>query len=61
VTDTVAAQAIQQTGASVPATPLEPKSNNQTAERIRITSVAQDAGPTTPEPKGLDLRATAPQ
>jgi hypothetical protein len=44
VTDALAAQAIQQTAASVPATTPEPKSNNQTPDRIRITSVVQDGG-----------------
>jgi hypothetical protein len=47
VTDAVAAQAIQQTAASVPATLPELKSNNQSADRIRITSV-QDAGTVAP-------------
>jgi hypothetical protein len=46
VSDSLAAQAIQQTAASVPATPMDPKSG-QMAEHIRITSV-QDAGPVPP-------------
>jgi ribonuclease E len=46
--DSLATQAIQQTGASAPATPTDPKSTNQSSERIRITSVAQDAGPSAP-------------
>jgi len=49
LTESIAAQAIQQTAASVPASPVEPKSNNQPAERIRITSVVQDAGASSPQ------------
>jgi hypothetical protein len=48
VTDALAAQVIQQTAASVPATPAEPKSSNQAAEHVRITSVVQDAGEPNP-------------
>jgi hypothetical protein len=51
VPDSLATQAIQQTAASVPATPAEPKSNNQAAERVRITSVVQDAA-SLPSPSG---------
>jgi hypothetical protein len=43
----LAPQPIQQTAASVPAMPMDPKLNSQAAERIRITSV-QDAGPVPP-------------
>ena len=60
VTDAVAAHAIQQTAASVPAPPTEAKSNNQQGEKIRITSVFQGAGATSaPEPKAADPAAQA--